>query len=229
MKPLLAAALLLMPWISTTSRAEDPGIDGAQVTIPYLELRALLDAAEKGTKPKPEPKPPVDASLAAARYRLDFSAATPTLTAEFEALTYTEDWHSVALFGGDSRLENSAVTDAAASVIWQDTGYALLAKGVGKFSAKLSLTVPAVGDWEKGEGFVLAPARASVGELRVVGLPADRTLRIDGITPTRGPAGEWVYALPGKDAEWQIVLEDAVMATDVSPIVPSDSNAPFLG
>lgn len=220
MKALLVLSVLSLPWIALPGRAESPAVDGAEVTIPYLELRALLDAAEKGSQSKPEPVPPVDASLGAAKYRLDFSNGEPSLTARFEVVTFTDDWHSVALFGGAARLESAQATEGAASVIRRDEDYALLAKGTGRFDAELSLALPDLAEWEKGDGLVLAPAPASVGELRVTGLPADKAIRIDGVKATRTPAGEWVFPLPRKGSEWKIALEEA-STESTSEVVPS--------
>jgi hypothetical protein len=212
MKPIFALALLSLPWIATATRAEEPAMEEGRVTIPYPELRSLLDAVEKAAKPGTEPAPPVEASLGGARYRLDFSGAEPALTADFEVATFTENWHSVPLFGGDARLGSARTNDGASSVIRHDRAYALLAKGKGGHTAQVSIALPPAEDWGKGGGFVLAPAPASVGELRVVGLPAGKSLRIDGVKPARSQEGEMVFPLPEEAAPWRIVLEDATMA-----------------
>lgn len=220
MKSIITALLFSMSWTAITAHAEPVGVDGAEVTIPYQELRALLDAAEQGTKPNPEPKPPVAASLDAARFRLDFSTAEPTLTADFEVTTFTDEWHAVPLFGGDARLEKAATTDGISSVIRQDRTYVLLAKGAGRFAAKVSLALPASVDWEEEDGLILLPAPASAGELRIAGSPVGRTLRVDGLRPTRTPAGEVVFPLPDHEAGWTIVLEDTSMTASVE-VLPS--------
>lgn len=218
MKPIVALALLSLPWIATAARAEEPAMEEGRVTIPYPELRSLLDAAEKAAKPGTEPAPPVEASLGGARYRLDFSGAKPALTADFEVATFTEAWHSVPLFGGNARLESARANDGASSIIRHDRAYALLAKGKGGHGAQVTLALPPEDDWGKGDGFVLAPEPAAVGELRVVGLPAGKSLRIDGIKPARTPEGDLVFPLPEEAGAWRIALEDATTAAGAEPL-----------
>lgn len=218
MKTLSAFVLLSLSWIPFNGIAETPAMEGARVTIPYHEMRALLDAAEKGTEAKPDPKPPLEASLVAAGYRLDFSGTAPTLTADFEVVTFTEAWHSVPLFGGDARLDRVNATDGSASLVLRDREYTLLANGMGRFSAKASLVLPAMADWEKGDGLLLIPAPASAGGIRVAGLPTDKTLRIEGMRPTRTPEGDLFFPLPADRAGWKILLEDTSTEPEPEPL-----------
>ncbi|NLT71253.1 MAG: hypothetical protein GXX91_11245, partial [Verrucomicrobiaceae bacterium] len=129
MKTILRALILSIVCPLLSNGDELPPIPGAQVTIPYQELKALLNASHQGALPQPDPEPPLDAALTIARYLLDFSGPLPRLHAEFDVRTFTDGWHAVPLFGGDPRLEKSEVTAGDASVIWQDQSYSLLAKG----------------------------------------------------------------------------------------------------
>ncbi len=218
MKTTLRALILAIVFPLLSSGDELPPIPGAQVTIPYQELKNLLDASRQGALPQPDPEPPLDADLAIARYLLDFSGPLPRLQAEFDVRTFTDGWHAVPLFGGDSRLEKSEVTAGDASVIWQDQSYSLLAKGAGDFSVRVSLTLPDIVAWKKN-GFRLSPSPASVGEIRVSGLPENQTIRIKGLSP-RSENGEMLFSLPGEKAEWLLALETSAMA-DAIPAVQS--------
>lgn len=203
-RPLVCATLLCL---SVSGFAQEPEIGEGRVTIPYPELRALLDAVEEARKPKSEAEPPVDAALSAARYRLDLSAAVPALTAEFEVEAFTDVWHSVPLFGGDLRLETAVPTTGEASVIRHDDGYALLAKGKGKFAVTVTLGLPTLEAWEKSGGLLVDPADAALGELRVLGNGVGGTVRVEGFKPGASVDGSTVYPLPGKAGAWKIAIE----------------------
>ena len=96
--------------------AADLEIENAQVTIPYTELKELLDAARLAELEKQKSKPPVEAVLTSAIYHLDFSKDVPGLTVDFVAGTFTDAWHSVPLFGGDPHLENFEGANIQATV-----------------------------------------------------------------------------------------------------------------
>lgn len=223
MKPTFSPALCLLALslIPRLGQGEEPALPGAEVTIPYAELRSLLEEirnAETGTE---VPAPPLEATLTAARYLLDFSGSNPVMTADLEARTFREGWHALPLFGGDPRLESQETESGAASVVWREGSYALLAEGTGEFAAKLSLSLPATESWERGGGVRFLPMPAAVAELRVTGLPSGKALRIEGESPLRTGSGELVYALPGEKADWRLVLEDAAEEESQSPAQPS--------
>lgn len=203
-RPFVCASLLCL---SVSARAQEPEIGEGRVTIPYPELRALLDALEEATEPAREAEPPVGAALTAARYQLDLSGAVPALTAEFEVEAFTDVWHSVPLFGGDLRLEQAAPTTGEASVIRHDDGYALLARGKGRFAATVSFGLPTPEAWEKSGGLLVEPFDAALGELRVLGNGVGGTVRVEGFKPGPSAGGSLVYPLPGKGGAWKIAIE----------------------
>lgn len=208
MKPIRPFVCLPLLFLFATAHAQEPEIGEGRVTIPYPELKALLDVVEEATKAKPEAVPPIDATLSVARYQLDFSAGVPSLTADFEIDAFTDDWHSVPLFGGDLRLETATLPSGESSVIRKDDAYALLAKGKGRFKASLTLSLPADEAWEKSAGLVVEPAAAAVGELRVIGGPEGKALRIEGVKPLTASDGALVYPLPKNKEPWKIALEE---------------------
>lgn len=201
-------------------RAQVPELPDAKVTISYQELKDLLMAAQQGTDHHTEAIPPVKASLATARYRLDLSTGSPRLSAEFEVITFMDDWHRVSLLGGNSILETSETSSPQSSVINDDDEYVLFVKGTGTFTATVSLACPNPDEWQRGGSFPISPAPAAVGELRIVGLPKGKTIRIDGASSSRTENGELVFALPGKTSDLDLILEDAVPNT---PLVAEPS------
>ena len=127
MKSLLILSLSIG---STLSLAQaETSIENAEVTIPYSELKALLDTIHRAETETVEPEPPVTTALESARYTLDFSGDQPELTAAFEARGFTDDWHVIPLFGGDPRLasSNENPTDGIKnSIVWRENHFALL-------------------------------------------------------------------------------------------------------
>ncbi|MCB1079247.1 MAG: hypothetical protein KDM64_15610, partial [Verrucomicrobiae bacterium] len=135
-------SLLVMSLVPLSGQGEEPELAGAEVTIPYAELRALLETVRTTDSAPAIPEPPLDAALLAARYWLDFSGPNPSMKAEFEALTFKDGWHYLPLFGGDPRLDRQESASESASVVWREGSYGLLVKGIGTFSAELSLSLP---------------------------------------------------------------------------------------
>lgn len=220
MRAIHVSTLCSLFLFSLAGFGQETGLNEGRVTIPYPELKTLLDAVEAAAESKPEPVPPVDAALVGARYRLDFTSGQPSLTADFEIETFTDDWHSVPLFGGDLRPGTTTLAPGGATLICQDGTYALIAKGIGKFTAGVSLTLPSPDVWEKSEGILLEPATATMGEMRVDGLPPDRMIRVNGLKATPAPEGGWRFPLPAAKDAWKIVLEENTESV-AKEIVPS--------
>jgi hypothetical protein len=84
-----------------------PGLDQAEVKLPYGELKSLITEA---TRPLPE-REPVSALLSA-RFRLDFVGRTPVLDATFRTATFSDGLAMIALVGGDVTVESQKPSDA---------------------------------------------------------------------------------------------------------------------
>ena len=205
----LFASIFLFCIVASPAIAQTPDFSEGQVTIPYAELKDLLQALEKSQLEKPKPKPPVAAALTSARYRLDLSGSTPRLTAEIQARGFQEGWHTLPLFGGSPQLESNESGDSV-HVVREDEAYALLFEGAGTFSATLASALPPVSEWAKKERIEFAPAPATLCELRVTGVPQGSRFGIEGQAPSRTEAnGELVFHLPADDKKWQFRLEES--------------------
>ncbi len=216
---LLSWALLAL--VPLPLRGEENSLGNAQVTIPYAELKSLLDRADANGD-RSETPPPVAAVLTAAEYRLDFSTLSPAFSASFEARGFAEGWHSVPLFGGGARIVSEDSDKGVSVVLSEGQRVSLLANGTGVFSSRLVLTVPPREDWSRGNGFEFLPAPATRNELRVSGLPDDRTLQIEGVPGKRDEAsGDLVFHLPGDGEELRLVLEERTEAVPDAPISES--------
>lgn len=126
---LLAAASLGLPL-----RAEN--LAGAAVTLPYTELRTLIEA---GKKPSP-PEYPLPFAILSARFRLAPVEGELSGTVDFEIRSFREGGQLVPLIS-DS-LVVSAIEPAEASIIVKDGCYNLLVEGPKRQSVTLHL------DWK---------------------------------------------------------------------------------
>jgi hypothetical protein len=157
----------------------------------------------------------VPAVLKSAEYLLDLSGDSPVMTADFEARIFTEDWHSLPLFGGSARLKSS---DDSASVVWRDKVYALLTNKVGDIAAHLDLTMPAVTEWNDKEGFQFYPSPANRTVFTITGIPPGRQIRLGELNPSTRKKGKEIYHLSGDEGTFRIYLEEAAVE---EPILPS--------
>jgi hypothetical protein len=113
---LFAVATLGLPL-----RAEN--LSGAAVTLPYTELRALIEA---GKKPSP-PEYPLPFAILSARYRLAPGEGSLSGTAEFDVRSFREGGLLVPLIA-DS-LVVSGIEPAEASIVVKEGFYHLLVEG----------------------------------------------------------------------------------------------------
>lgn len=167
-------ALLLLGSASTAGLAAD--LANAQVTIPYSELKALLERAE----PAKAERPPLPSSVASARYELDLSGEVVTGSAHFEVETFSEEWQLVPLLPDAVRL--TAVEPAAARIVLRDGRYALLQHETGRTSVTLNFVVP----WSGKDGgnplLKLKRTEALVSTLAITQLPEGREVTVADAT-----------------------------------------------
>src|ERR1044071_5897960 len=86
-----------------------PELKEAQVTLPYPELKALWQAAQRETPAKR--KPPVEATLLAARYQLTLKDEQAAGVVEYEAQTFTDEWTVIPLLGAQTQIDEVEPAD----------------------------------------------------------------------------------------------------------------------
>src|SRR6201989_2208333 len=95
-------ALLALAVLAFAAEPPPPDLREAQVTLPYPELKALWQAAQRETPEKR--KPPVEATLLAARYQLTLEGDQAAGLVEYEAQSFTDEWTVIPLLGAQTQI-----------------------------------------------------------------------------------------------------------------------------
>lgn len=127
-------ASLFVATLCAPMRAEN--LSGATVTLPYGELRNLIEA---GKKPAP-PDCPIPFAILSSRYRLALEGASLSGTAAFEVRSFRQETLLVPLIA-DS-LVVSRIEPAEVAIVVKDGCYNLLVEGPKRQSVTLHL------DWK---------------------------------------------------------------------------------
>src|SRR3954471_18122374 len=108
----LARLALLVMAAAFAFRAEPPtpSLDEARVTLPYPELKALWQAAQRETPEKR--KPPVEAALLSARYQLVLKGDLGAGVVEYEIENFTDEWTAIPLLGAQIQVDDIEPADA---------------------------------------------------------------------------------------------------------------------
>jgi len=167
-------AALLIGGLSLPGLAAD--LANAQVTLPYSELKALLERAE----PVEVVRPPLSSSVNSAHYELDLSGEAVTGSAHFEVETFSAEWQLIPLLSGVARL--TAVEPAAAHIVLRDGQYALLQHESGRTSVTLNFVVPWSDSEEKNFRLKLKRIDALVSTLAITKLPEGREVIVSDST-----------------------------------------------
>jgi hypothetical protein len=192
--------------------ASAPDLSEARVTLPYQELKALWQAAQRETPEKR--KPPVEAALLAARYQLLLKNDQATGVVEFETQSFTDEWTVIPLLGAQTQIDE--VEPADVQLITREGRFALVTNRIGKQKIRIKFAAKLTGTTE-GAHFRLAIAPAAINTLSVAGIPEKQTLRIAGATQLSSEKDRASYRLPAQEQlAFDVIPEKAVV-----PITPS--------
>ena len=190
-----------------------PELSDARVTVPYSELKTLWQAAQPGKAPEKR-KPPVEATLLAARYQLALKGEQASGVVDFEAQSFTDEWIVIPLLGAQTQIDE--VEPAEAQLITREGHYALVTNRVGKqklrikFAARLTSTTD-------GAHFHLLTAAAAINTLSVSGIPEKQMLRLAEATQLSAEKDRASFRLPAQD---QLDF-DVVPEKPLAPPTPS--------
>lgn len=178
-----------------------PDLNEAHVTLPYPELKALWQAAQRETHEKR--KPPVEAALLSARYQLALKGDVGAGVVEYEVENFTDEWTTVALLGAQTQVDE--IEPADAQLIVREGHYAFVTNRPGKQKLRLKFAVKL-----NGANFALVAAPAAINTISVASLPEKQTLRIADSTPLAAEKDRVTFRLPARERiEFEIVPEKA--------------------
>ncbi len=169
--------LLAIPVLTTTLAAATPGLDEAEVKLPYGELKKLLADAVR-----PEPPGEPLTALLSAHLRVSIDAGKPVVDATFASSSFGTGLALVPLIGGNLTMVTRKPADSRVLIHGRHLCQALEVAGTKVLEARL---LPAAGP----EGFeVLVPACPSaILETGNLGTDAAIAVKIDGREHILGP------------------------------------------
>ncbi len=189
-----------------------PDLNEARVTLPYPELKALWQAAQKETPEKR--KPPVESALLAVRYQLVLKADQAAGLVEYETESFTDEWTVIPLIGAQTQIDE--IEPADIQLIVREGYYALVSNRAGKQKLRIKFAVK-LNATSDGAHFRLVASPGAVNTLSVAGLPEKQTLRIADATQLSAEKDRASFRLPAREQlEFDVVAEKAVV-----PVAPS--------
>ena len=114
-----------------------PDLNATQVTLPYSELKALWQAANRAASAKR--KPPVEAALLSARYQLSLKGDIAAGVVDYEVENFTEEWTTIPLLGVQTPVDE--IEPADVQLIIREGRYAVVTNRPGKQKLRLKFAV----------------------------------------------------------------------------------------
>ena len=188
----IAALALAVPAFAAEPAA--PDLKEAHVTLPYPELKALWQAAQRETPEKR--KPPVEATLLAARYQLTLKGDQASGMVEYEAQSFTDEWTVIPLLGVQTQIDE--VEPADVQLIAREDHYALVTNRAGKQKLRIKFATKLTGTTD-GAHFHLATSPASINTLSVAGIPDKQTIRLADATQLFAEKDRASFRLPPQE------------------------------
>lgn len=201
-RALLASAIIILPLQARLCLAEDNQnnlqsepvpVQDARVTLPYKELKALLDAVQQAKRPVEKPKPPVASSLLSARYQMAIHPGYADGSVEIEAQSFSEEWTAIPLIDVGAQIDKTEPADA--QIIVSDGHYSLVTNHPGKTKVSIHFGCAIVS--ENGHhSFEIPFAPAAIRTLSLSGVPEGQITEVAGATIVSAEKGTTHYRLP---------------------------------
>ena len=189
------AALAFAALAFAAEPAAVPDLSEARVTLPYGELKALWQAAQR--EPAPEKrKPPVEATLLAARYQLALKGDQAIGVVDYETQSFTDEWTVIPLLGAQTQIDE--VEPAEVQLIVREGQYALVTNHAGKQKLRIKFAAKLTGTTE-GAHFHLETSAAAINTLSVSGIPDKQMLRIADATQLSAEKDRASFRLPAQN------------------------------
>jgi len=184
-----------------------PEFGDARVTLPYGELKTLWQAAQREKTPEKR-KPPVEATLLAARYQLALKGDQATGVVDYETQSFSDEWTVIPLLGAQTQIDE--VEPADVQLIAREGHYALVTNRVGKQKVRIKFAAKLIGTTD-GAHFHLATSSASINTLSVSGIPEKQMVRIAEATQLSAEKDKASFRLPALgQLDFDVIPEKAV-------------------
>jgi hypothetical protein len=185
---------LALAVLAFAAESPAPDLKEAQVTLPYPELKALWQAAQRETPEKR--KPPVEATLLAARYQLTLKGEQATGVVEYEAQSFTDEWTVILLLGAQTQIDE--VEPADVQLIIREGHYALVTNRPGKQKLRIKFAIQLTGTTD-GRHLRLETSPASINTLSVAGIPEKQMVRLADATQLAAEKDRASFRLPSRE------------------------------
>ncbi|HMG06146.1 MAG TPA: hypothetical protein VK581_11840 [Chthoniobacterales bacterium] len=184
-----------------------PDLSDARVTLPYAELKTLWQAAQRETPEKR--KPPIEATLLAARYQLTLKGDQATGVVDYETQSFTDEWTIIPLLGAQTQIDE--VEPADVQLITREGRYALITNRAGKLKLRIKFAVK-LSSATDGAHFRLAISPGSINTLAVAGIPEKQTIRISDATQLSAEKDRASFRLPAQEElAFDVIPEKALV------------------
>ncbi|MDP9291737.1 MAG: hypothetical protein M3O82_05175 [Verrucomicrobiota bacterium] len=190
-----------------------PDLDSARVSISYAELKSLWQAAQH-EKDSATKKPPVTATLLAARYEITLHGEQAAGVLALDVQSLTDGWTVVPLV--DAGMQIDSIEPADAQISLAENHYALVTNRAGKSTVKFKFTAKLAG-FADLRNIALPNPHALVNTLAVAGLPVDGMARVHDAVELSSGKESATFRLPAQD---RFELE-ILPAKAIAPPVPS--------
>jgi len=123
-----------------------PHLAGAQVTIPWSEVKALMErtralerAAAAIERPAPPPRTHI---LGSARYRGVVGETSTRLAATLDVELLVDGWHTIPIIGAAPTIVSATIAGKPARLLRDEVGYQLIIAGRGQRTIELVFELP---------------------------------------------------------------------------------------
>ena len=214
---------LLAGW--QVKAAEEPAeLEKATVTVPYSELKRLLqmgaarDALSALDKTKP---PPVPGGLMAALLRLDCKGGKAVLEAEFRVENFSGEWESFPLMGAG--LAVASIEPLDARVLSKDDQLCLVTNQLGTATVKLRFVPQDIVPFAETPIIEVNALPCAVSTLEIKGLPEGRAAAVSSGNTLLPNSESGIFALPAQGSTITVMMrEPAKIAAEMAPPTPSE-------
>lgn len=176
------------PATPAASQAEPAGVPvlrGASVTLPWTEVRGLLEKVHEASRREEErsreAEPPSDALYLGASYSASVGRSSTAFEARLRIDLLTDGWHRIPLLGAGPSIVSATLDGEPARLVLEEERYHLVARGRGRRTLVMRFVLPR--GTEAGDSNL---------DLRVPGFPRNRLELViprPGITVGIEPAG----------------------------------------